>query len=422
MNILWIVNITFPEALSLIKNNDNGLKSTGGWMIGAANALIKHSEVKLCVVSVSQHVSKLVRLKGNQIYYYVIPYGKGNTRVNDEYKHYFRTIYDEYRPDVVHIHGSEYSHGLAFIKECGNQGVILSIQGMTSVYERYQLSGITFKDYIKSITFRDLISLNTLYHDKIDCQRQGTYEVEIVKRVSNVIGRTSWDQAHVWAINPSARYYFCNETLRDCFYQGSWSYDNCEKYSIFCSSAQDPVKGFHQLLKAMPIIKKHYPQTKVYVSGIDVTRSNEKYSKLKVKGYGAFLKRIIRENDLADSIIFLGPLDAEEMKKQYLKANVFVCPSSIENSPNSLGEAQLLGTPCIASYVGGIMDMMNGNEQNIYRFEETEMLASKICKVFEAKGNQTDILRKNAQQRHSPIINSERLLEIYNSVVQFSSR
>lgn len=65
------------------------------------------------------------------------------------------------------------------------------------------------------------------------------------------------------------------------------------------------------------------------------------------------------------------------MVKRYLLSNVFICPSTIENSPNSLCEAQLLGVPHIASYVGGTADLMKGNEECLYRFEETEMLAEK---------------------------------------------
>ena len=54
-------------------------------------------------------------------------------------------------------------------------------------------------------------------------------------------------------------------------------------------------------------------------------------------------------------------------------------PSSIENSPNSLGEAQLLGVPCIASDVGGVTDMIPNKECGIiYRFEEVELLAKHI--------------------------------------------
>ena len=113
--------------------------------------------------------------------------------------------------------------------------------------------------------------------------------------------------------------------------------------------------------------------------------------------------------------MFTGNLNAEQMKSEYLNANVFVCPSSIENSPNSLGEAQILGTPCIASYVGGVMDMMKGNERNLYRFEEVSMLAAKICRIFANADKQID-MKTAAIQRHDPKMNSMQLLETYRMI------
>lgn len=414
MKLLWIVNIVFPEALSLLSRGAS-LKATGGWMLGAANALLKHPEIELRIVSVSPLVTKQEVLEGEKITYYIIPKGSGNTHINSEYQKYFRIIHDEYQPDVVHIHGSEYSHGLAYVNECGVNGVVLSIQGLTSVISRYYLCGMSTWEIIKNITLRDIVRQDTIFQSKKLCKQQGVYERVILGKIHNVIGRTSWDRSHAWEINPHLNYFFCNETLRDCFYEGKWDYNHCEKYSIFCSSAQDPIKGFHQLLKALPIVKKHYPKTKVYVSGLDVTRQKEKFGFLKISGYGRIVDKLIKSNNLTEDVAFLGSLDAEEMKKQYLKANVFVCPSSIENSPNSLGEAQILGTPCIASYTGGVMNLMEGFEDNVYRFEETEMLAYKICQVFENGSNQKD-MSELAKKRHDSVTNSKRLLEIYNDV------
>lgn len=54
------------------------------------------------------------------------------------------------------------------------------------------------------------------------------------------------------------------------------------------------------------------------------------------------------------------------MIEQYLKAHIFVCPSSVENSPNSLGEAQLLGVPCIGSIAGGIPSMLSMEKQDFF--------------------------------------------------------
>ena len=85
-------------------------------------------------------------------------------------------------------------------------------------------------------------------------------------------------------------------------------------------------------------------------------------------------------------VFFTGPLDEEKICQRYLRSHVFVCPSSIENSPNSLGEAMILGVPCIASYVGGIPDMLKDREEGLlYQHNAPYMLAHHICEIFEDK-------------------------------------
>ena len=109
------------------------------------------------------------------------------------------------------------------------------------------------------------------------------------------------------------------------------------------------------------------------------------------------------------------------MLNAYLKAHVFVCPSSIENSPNSLGEAQILGVPSIGSYVGGSPDMIAHNESGLlYRFEEYEMLAYHIMDIFN-NDEKAKHLSKNssieASKRHDKKVNSERLIAIYKTIL-----
>lgn len=213
-----------------------------------------------------------------------------------------------------------------------------------------------------------------------------------------------------------AKYYFCNETLREEFYdETKWSYNGCIPHSIFVSQATYPIKGFHQLIKALPLILRRYPDAVVRVAGGNPTKCNGINGLLHYTGYGKYLRRLIEKDNLSDRIVFLGGLNAEQMKNEYLHCNVFVCPSSIENSPNSLGEAQILGVPCVASYVGGIPDMMQGDDGNMYRFEEVEMMAEKICRVFAGnicKNNMVGI----AKERHNPQTNSLQLLNIYNEI------
>ena len=414
MKVLWITNIIFPEAEHLLTGSGE-LKSSGGWMLGAANALLNNKEVKLYVASVSGKVNTLTKLEGQIITYYILPFGKGNQHVNLDYCPYWQQINDEIKPDIVHIHGTEYSHGYAFMKACGSNNVVISIQGMTSAYYYYYY-GLTKSDIYRNLTIRDIIK-GTVLHGQKQFSIRAKYEIDMIKMAKHVIGRTTWDQSHVWAINPEAEYHFCNETLRPEFYGGDkWCYDKCQKHTIFLSQAYYPIKGFHQVLKAMPLILCHFPDTKIRVAGSASTKSSSFSQKLRLSGYGKYIKTIINNNGLAGLITFTGNLNAEQMKQEYLNCNVFVCPSSIENSPNSLGEAQILGTPCIASYVGGIPDMMSGNEDNLYRFEEVEMLAEKVCRVFLDGEKQKD-MSAIAARRHDPLNNNQQLLSIYHKII-----
>ncbi len=415
MKILWITNTLFPEVHALIAGQGE-LKGSGGWMIASAEKLIQQEDVVLSVATVSHLVKDLKVVKGERILYYILPLGKGNLKLNSEYDKYWQKVKKDFQPDVVHIHGTEFSHGLSYINACGNQNVVVSLQGLKSKIASYYCAGITRKEILRNITFRDLIK-GTIFSEQKKFEESGrTIEKSMLSQVKHIIGRTSWDRAHAWAINPNAKYHFNNETLRQEFYDGSkWNYDKCEKHTIFLSQAGYPLKGLHQVLSAMPLILRNYPNAKIKVAGNDITKYKSLREKIRISGYGMHIRRLIHKMHLENHIEFLGPLNAEQMKQAYLDCNVFICPSSIENSPNSLGEAQLLGVPHVASYVGGVADMMVGNEDNLYRFEEYEMLAKKVCRIFANEDEQID-MSNIALQRHNRDENLNQLLTIYNEI------
>lgn len=417
MKILWITNIVFPEAQALLKGY-GALKASGGWMLGAAEVLVKEKGIHLTVASISMDVNTLTCLHGEEITYYILPYGKGNTRRNRSYEPLWRKVRDAVRPDVVHLHGTEYSHGLAYLEACGVDNVCVSIQGLVSAYCYYYYYGLSRYEIFKSFTLASLIRGGILKGYKDFCKR-GIIEKEIINRVHHIIGRTSWDRERTWAINPKAMYHYGGEILRPIFLTGAmWEYDKCTRHSIFLSQANYPIKGLHMVLKAMPLVLRHYPDATLRIAGHDISRSKGWIGKLKLSDYGNIIRKQIKKNNLRECVTFTGPLDGEEMLSEYLRANVFVCPSSIENSPNSLGEAQILGVPVLASYVGGVMDMMKGDEEHLYRFEEEEMLAYKIVKLFEAADNvDTSYMREKALSRHNPQNNVRELIMIYDSII-----
>lgn len=414
MKVLWITNILFPEAEQLLTGKGE-LKASGGWMTGLAKMLVNDTDIDLYVATTSKKVDALRRLCGDRITYYVLPMGKGNTRINAEYCPLWEKVKAEINPDIIHIHGTEFSHGHAYMKACGNRNVVISIQGLTSAYYYYYY-GITKNEIYRNLTIRDILRGNIIHGQK-DFKKRSEYEIEMLKMTRHIVGRTSWDKARTWAINPDAQYHFCNEVLRPEFYENhEWSYEKCNKHSIFVSQAGYPIKGLHQLLKAMPLILRQYPDAKIRIAGYDITRNKTFKDKIRFSGYGHYIKNLINSLHLESHVIFTSNLNASQMIDEYLKSNVFVCPSTIENSPNSLGEAQILGVPCVASYVGGIPDMMLGNEENLYRFEEVEMLAQKICDIFNYEGCQKNF-RDIAYKRHNPELNTKILIGIYKTIL-----
>lgn len=386
------------------------IPAIGGWMYSSLKRLKDISDCKIAVATVYSG-KEFIRRQIDGVQYYLLPLnGKSKTNYNHKLESFWLQVQNEFSPEVVHIHGTEYPHGLAYVKSCGNKGVVVSIQGLVSVCARYYNDGIDFKD-LRIYTFRDFIRRGGFLANQRSFERLGTYECELISRVNHIIGRTEWDKAHCWAINPNAKYHHVGETLRPSFYNAKWTYENCETHSIFVSQASYPIKGLHMLLKAMPLVLHYYPDTKIYVAGGDITIQPW----WRITSYGKYLKNLIQKYNLREHIIFTGMLNEEKMCAQYLKANVFVCCSAIENSPNSLGEAQLLGVPYLATFAGGIPEIVNMNPQVLYRYEEYEELAKKICEIF-----------KNYEiQSNSPVTylydqtkNTASLLSTYRDVIK----
>lgn len=414
MKVLWLSNVIFPEACTELQIP---VPAVGGWMqAGAFNLLEANPNINLTVVALYKG-HDLLHINKYKIDYFLVPDSGGNQLYNSKLEAYFQEINNQKKPNIVHIHGSEYPHSLAWVKACGNTNVTVSIQGLVSVYANYFLGGIPINTIRKFRTVRDVVRNDSLLQQQARMQERGEYEKQLLRSINHIIGRTSWDKSNAWAINPTARYHFCNETLRSGFYLNHWEFDKCTRHTIFLSQAHYPIKGLHKVLDALPIILRHFPHTKILVAGKDFINS----SVLKRNGFANLILSLIKKYNLAEKIHLVGMLGEDEMIKMYLKANVFVCPSSIENSPNSVGEAQLLGTPCIASYVGGSMDMiMDGINGYLYRFEETSLLANQICEIFSDRSlaeSFSNSGRSLAALRHNGKINATQLNDIYQRIL-----
>lgn len=399
--------------------NELGLKQPvmGGWIYSSAVRLkMSVTNLELAVASVYSG-SKQRKMVKDGITYYLLPSNGDNTKYHKKLEFLWQNVISDFKPNLVHLHGTELAHGLALLRGCPEVKTVVSIQGLVSIIYKYYFSGISKWQILKNITFRDVLKFDNIFQQKNKFYKRGQIEKEIISRTHHVIGRTSWDMAHCFAINPFIQYHFCNEILRDEFYKHKWSYEKCEKHSIFLSQGGYPIKGLHKVIEALPYVLKKYSDTIVYVAGEDITSNKTFKHKIKRTGYGKYIKRLIIKYNLEDKIVFKGFLNEREICNQYLQSNLFICPSSIENSPNSLGEAQLMGVPCLASYVGGVPDMMKGAEKNLYRYEETEMMADKICSIFDRNLFDNSSIAKSAYERHNRKKNVLQIIDIYNKII-----
>lgn len=325
------------------------------------------------------------------------------------------------QPDVIHIWGTEYAHTLAMVNAAGRASmdhrVVISIQGLCSVCARHYCEGLP-EWACRRYTLRDFVKRRNIRQQQERYRRRGSLEVQALKKVEHVIGRTDWDRAITGQIRRGRQYHFCNETLRPAFYQGSWQYDACTRHRIFASSCAYPVKGFHYLLEAMPLILERYPDATISVTGVSFF-CDSFARKLRQEYYQRYLENLAEMHGLRDRIHFLGSLDAEQMKQAYLDANVFVLPSTTENSPNSLGEAMLLGVPCVAADVGGVRNLMHPGEGYVYQSTAPYMLADAIVQVFDLQEKAAEMgcrARERALQTHDPDKNLQDLLAAYQAV------
>ena len=285
---------------------------------------------------------------------------------------------EEGRFNLIHVWGMEYSYSKKII-ECLEinkllHKTILSIQGISVYIGMHYLCGLP-KKIVANKTFRDWIKRDSIYKQQKTFLNKGNDDRQITKKLQYISGRTKFDEAFVCSVNDQIQYYKCEEAMRPQFYKECWNSQKCIKGRIFMSQGYYSIKGLHFALEAIRIVKNKIPNVKLVVAGIKPIPDR----KYKDSTYAQYIRKLIDEYELENSVEFLGQLNEERMIQEYLKSNVFIMPSVVENSPNSLSEAMLLGMPIIASYVGGIPDMIvNGETGYLYQHDAPYMLAHYI--------------------------------------------
>ena len=419
MRILWLCNIILPPvALKM------GLKPSDkeGWILGAAGALSESGEHRLGIAFPVPRARDGFRLSEKGTEYYGFYEDTAHPEVYDPLLvDRLKAVTDDFKPDIVHIFGTEYPHTLAMtkvMKACPGK-VLIGLQGVMNVYKDHYFDGLPDR-VIKRVTFRDLVKRDSVIRQQRKFALRAENEVKALKNAVNVTGRTAFDRKAAEDINPDIVYHFMNETLRKEFYVLPEGETVKEPFSVFISQGNYPIKGAHYMLEALHLLKPEFPSARLYIAGDDITRHGTLKEKLKLSSYGRYLLELTEKYDLKDCVVFTGSLNAADFRERLLRSSVYVCPSSIENSPNSLGEAMLLKVPCVAARVGGIPSIFDdGRDGILYEAGDVKGLKEAVARIWrdpDLAAEFTDHARRHALVTHDAKSNFGRLTEIYTRI------
>ena len=151
--------------------------------------------------------------------------------------------------------------------------------------------------------------------------------------------------------------------------------------------ASYPIKGFVFAVEILQKLREKYPDAELITTGKPFVQKSV-LGRLKQSSYQRFIRKKIVSAHLQNNIICKGTLSDIAMKQELLQANVVLSPSVIENSPNSIGEAMMLGVPVVASNVGGVSSIISDNEGWLYDVENIEAAVNYIDEIFEYQGNE----------------------------------
>jgi glycosyltransferase involved in cell wall biosynthesis len=418
MKILWFTNT--PSLYDQEKHYYNGC----GWIESLEEIIRKRSEIQLAVAFF--HPKDSVKtIKNGVTYYPILQLSKKKNPIRSIYKNWFgkieqeeyQKIYlkiiDDFQPDTIQVFGTE--GPFAKVLEFTKKPVLVHLQGLINPYANtYYPIGCSKYDFLfsKIFLFKNLIGSSPIFGYKRFIA-QAKREKQIFQKLKYVCGRTEWDYQIARLYNPNIKYFHVEEVLRSFFYEKSSlvKTNSRKKFLILSTLSPTIYKGIDVVFKtAQKLIDLTELDFEWRLIGIDDKTDLVKFFEKKtgIKYSSAHIK-------------LLGKMNPEEIIKQMLEADLFVHPSYIDNSPNSVCEAQMMGLPVIACNVGGLSSLITHNDTGILIPSNGVYELVRYISLLEGdpslrmflgeRGKEKAMLRHNREQ----IVDS--LLKVYSEII-----
>lgn len=414
MKILWYAN---TPCGSIRRSKSNLFR--GGWLISLEDEVKKSSEIELHVAFFSETENESFEFDG--VTYHPMLFSKSNNplaRILDRRNSILTLdrkmlplmlkVVEKVSPDLIHIHGTEERFGLIqdYVK---NIPVVFSIQGLLAPCSEKFYSGFPNKDVYRFESLKDKLRFVSYRNEFKSFVDRGKRECGYLKKAQYVFGRTSWDEYITGLLNHQRKYYVVDEIMRAPFYNKQWRKENFSKapFKIVSTISGGIYKGYETVLRSAALLKQYSDiDFEWIVAGYDNeskwVKIAEQYTKIKTDDVNVRL---------------LGRIDAEQLSCLLADSDIYVHVSHIENSPNSVCEAMLIGMPIIASFAGGTASLLTTKKEGILVQDgDPYVYAGAISYLyhhFDIAKYYGENARRRAQERHNPERIGKQLLDAY---------
>ena len=371
MRVLWLSNCS-----GLYHNNSNYSGYHGsGWISSLQKCVISQNEYTLGFAFTTPTPLN-EQTKERTLYYPIytpplspirkIRYYYGGYKQDDSHDLLLKVlaVIEKFKPDIIHLFGLEST--LAVILGNTSIPIVVHVQGLLA-----PCSNAFFPVGINKFSFLFLLA-------------------------------------------PQSKYFHVDEVLRDIFYKhaGEWKHkEGRTKYIITSTISNTMYKGLDMILKTAALLKSE-------------TDLDFEWRVIGLSQQHRIVKYFEKSLDIISSevsIKYMGIKDEVELCDILLDSNCYVHPSYIDNSPNSLCEAMLLGLPVLATFVGGVPTLLNygkcgilvpANEAFELAYEIQQLLKDR--KYAEALGEKASCC---ALQRHDKIRVCNDLFATYKIII-----
>lgn len=319
-------------------------------------------------------------------------------------------IVNEFAPDMILLFGLETEAG-AIVSHIKDVPVVVHIQGI--------LSESVLRWFPKDIN-PSVLSMYSTIHERI--HRHTTYdfykeacaraadEKALFRIYRNYLGRTDWDRKSCLKYSRDAAYFQCDELLREDFSKVRWSrHEGIMRISTICNG--EIYKGFDNILKTASILKERGVEYEWNVYGVNPDN-------LMVRLFEGELKEKFSDKN----VCFRGRKTSSELAEILAQSSMYVHPSHTDNSPNSVCEAMMAGTPVVAMNVGGVSSIIDdGRDGFLIEDYDCEALAECIISLWNDPTLCSTIsanARERAEKRHSSEHILGQLDAVFNSLVK----